>query len=97
MSKAGRVIYVTSGLRVKVRRVQRAGASQLAFTDNIGHPVGNCVKGQVHEGMGIGEIHDAVRGCAAQVSGKTYSTSGYTAKKRMRGRAVQAREYYEVS
>ena len=40
------------------------GKSQKAFKQNYGIPVGNCVRSNVHKGMTIGAIHQAVRDCA---------------------------------
>lgn len=47
-----------------IARVVTNGRVQKAFREQIGIPVGNCVRGKVHKGMGQGEIHQAVRECA---------------------------------
>ncbi len=73
MGTGGLILKVrkgSKGLTVFVSRAVRAGKVQKAFTEQIGHPVGGCVRGAVHAGMSGGEIHDAVRKCAAQARGK---------------------------
>ena len=47
-----------------VAMVHTNGAQQKAFKQQYGIPVGNCVKANVHKGMSIGAIHEAVRNCA---------------------------------
>jgi hypothetical protein len=47
-----------------VAMVHQHGKQQEAFKQAYGIPVGNCVKSNVHTGMSIGEIHEAVRRCA---------------------------------
>jgi len=73
-------------MRPFVSRVVRGGAVQKAFAEQIGRPVGACVRGAVHTGMSGGQIHKAVRECAKQTTGTRLSIS--------RGRV--AAEYYEV-
>lgn len=45
---------------------QTDGKVQKAFAEKIGGPVGDCVRSRVHKGMGIGEIHNAVKDCAKE-------------------------------
>jgi hypothetical protein len=47
-----------------VAMVHTNGAQQKAFRTQYGIPVGNCVKSNVHKGMSIGAIHEAVKNCA---------------------------------
>ena len=47
-----------------VAKVTTNGAQQRRFKEQYGIPVGNCVKANVHKGMTIGAIHQAVRDCA---------------------------------
>lgn len=47
-----------------VAKVTTNGAQQRRFKEQYGIPVGNCVKSNVHKGMTIGQIHEAVRNCA---------------------------------
>ena len=54
------------GLTVFTSRAVRNGAVQKAFAEQIGKPVGGCVRAAVHSGMSIGAIHDAVKDCAKQ-------------------------------
>ena len=68
-------------LKPFVSQVSRTGAAQKAFAENIGKPVGQCVKGAVSVGMGSGEIKDAVRKCAKATKGKTYSVDAFRGKK----------------
>lgn len=61
----------TTGRRVNVylARAVEGGEQQMWFKDNIGDPVGSCVKGKVKKGMSIGAIHKAVKDCSAKVKG----------------------------
>ncbi len=92
-----RVIKLSSGMKPFVSRVSRHGAVQVAFAEQIGRPVGNCVKSAVHAGMGSGEIKKAVRQCAKQSSGTVLDIAGARARLRGRGRrlAPVAGEYFE--
>lgn len=47
-----------------VAAVHTNGASQRNFRERFGIPVGNCVRSNVHQGMTISAIHEAVRRCA---------------------------------
>jgi hypothetical protein len=47
-----------------VAMVHQNGAQQKRFKEQYGIPVGNCVRSNVHKGMSIGAIHEAVRACA---------------------------------
>ncbi len=47
-----------------VAKVTTNGAQQKRFKEQYGIPVGNCVKANVHKGMSITQIHEAVRNCA---------------------------------
>lgn len=47
--------------------VTKGGAAQQKFKEKYGIPMGQCVKANVKKGMSIGEIHDAVRKCAAEL------------------------------
>jgi hypothetical protein len=47
-----------------VAMVHQNGAQQKLFKQQYGIPVGNCVRANVHKGMSIGAIHDAVKNCA---------------------------------
>ena len=57
-------IKLSAGMRPYVGRVVRNGRVQQAFAEQIGRPVGNCVKGAVSPGMGSGQIKAAVSKCA---------------------------------
>ena len=52
-----------------ISSVQTSGRVQKAFAEKIGKPVGACVAGKVSKGMGIGDIHQAVRDCAKGARG----------------------------
>jgi len=76
MGTGGLILKVrksSKGLTVFVSRAVRTGKVQNAFKTQIGQPVGGCVAGAVHKGMGAGEIKDAVRKCAASAKGKKLS------------------------
>jgi len=62
----------TTGKTVKpyFANVTKSGAAQEKFKENWGIPMGECVKANVKKGMTIGEIHDAVRQCAAELKSK---------------------------
>ena len=63
----------TTGRKITpfIGSAQSSGEQQKWFAANIGEPVGNCVKRKVRKGMGIGEIHKAVRDCAKQYGRKS--------------------------
>lgn len=81
-----------------VSRVSRHGAVQVAFAEQIGRPVGSCVRSAVHAGMGSGEIKKAVRQCAKQSTGTVLDVAGARSRLRGRGRRVapSAGEYFEI-
>jgi len=59
----------TTGKTLKpyLAHVSKGGAAQEKFKRDYGIPMGACVKTNVKKGMKIGEIHDAVRKCAAEL------------------------------
>lgn len=65
-----RVIKLSKNLKPFVSRVVRDGAVQKAFGEQIGKPVGACVKGKVKEGMSGAAIHKIVKDCAKPYKGK---------------------------
>jgi len=70
-----------------VSSVQTSGNVQKAFADQIGRPVGDCVRRNVRVGMPAGEIKRAVRECAKQNSPRTLSGPGIVSggRRRMSG------------
>lgn len=66
----------TTGKTLKpyLAHVSKGGAAQEKFKENFGIPMGNCVREHVKKGMSIGEIHDAVRKCAAELKKPQKST-----------------------
>ena len=65
MSKgAQRVIKLSKNLKPFVSRVVRDGRAQKLFTQNWGHPVGQCVAAGVRKGMSGAEIHQIATDCA---------------------------------
>jgi len=51
-------------IKVFVSRIVQHGWVQRAFKEQIGDPVGDCVKGKVRKGMSAAEIQQAVKDCA---------------------------------
>lgn len=99
VSSAARRIKLSKNLKPFVSRVNRSGAVQIAFAEQIGRPVGGCVAGKVRAGMSGAEIHDVARGCAKSARGTVLDVGG--ARSRLRGgrRALMpasAGEYYEI-
>lgn len=68
-SGSARVIKLSINMRPFVSRVSRNGRVQQAFKEQIGKPVGACVRGAVHTGMSGAAIHKAVRDCAKPTAG----------------------------
>lgn len=68
-----RRIKLSVNLRPFVSRVVTSGRVQKAFAEQIGHPVGACVKDNVHAGMNIGDIRKAVANCAKGKAGTKLS------------------------
>ena len=66
-----KVKLLSRGKSVKpyVSSVQTSGKVQKAFKEQIGDPVGACVKSGVHEKMKQSEIRDVVRNCARGTKG----------------------------
>ncbi len=64
MAKASYKIKLSSALRPYVGRVVRDGRIQRAFAEQIGRPVGACVKSRVSTGMTGAAIRKAVSDCA---------------------------------
>ena len=62
-------IKVSKNGKLFFSHVVTSGRVQKAFGEQIGRPAGACVAAGVHRGMGIGEIHDVVRGCTNQYRG----------------------------
>jgi hypothetical protein len=90
VSGAARVIKLSVNLKPFVSRVSRNGRVQQAFAAQIGHPVGQCVRGAVHAGMSGAAIHKAVKDCAKGTAGTRLSLAAA-------GRAPRiAAEYYEI-
>lgn len=69
MAKSGGRVKVSSGGRLFFSRVSRNGRVQRAFAEQIGRPVGGCVRSGVQRGMSGGQIHNVVRECAKQAKG----------------------------
>jgi hypothetical protein len=67
---AGRIIKLSKNMKPFVSRVVRDGRIQKAFAEQIGRPVGGCVRSGVHAGMSGAAIHKVARDCAKSVSGK---------------------------
>ena len=63
-------IKVSKNGKLFFSHVVTKGRVQIAFARHIGIPAGKCVAGAVHKGMGIGEIHDAVRNCTKSYKGQ---------------------------
>jgi len=66
-----RIKLLVSGryLSPYVSRVVRGGRVQKAFAEQIGHPVGACVRRNVHKGMAQSDIRNVVKQCAIKYSG----------------------------
>jgi hypothetical protein len=69
VSSAARRIKLSVNMRPFLSRVVRNGWVQRAFKEQIGRPVGGCVRSGVHKGMSGAQIHEVARNCAKQVSG----------------------------
>lgn len=82
MAKATRKIKLSKNLRPFVSRVVTSGAVQKAFAEQIGKPVGACVRAGVHEGMSGAAIRKVVKDCAKAVKGTSLSFPGKGTRKR---------------
>lgn len=92
VSSASRVIKLSKNLKPFVSRVVRSGAVQLAFKEQIGRPVGQCVAGQVRAGMSGAEIHRVAYQCSRSAVGTKLDVAG--ARSRIKGKAYA--EYTEI-
>lgn len=72
-SGSARVIKLSVNLKPFVSRVSRNGRVQQAFKEQIGRPVGGCVRSNVHAGMSGAAIRKAVRDCAKPTAGTRLS------------------------
>lgn len=70
---ASRKIKLSVNMKPFVSRVVRNGKVQKAFGEQIGKPVGACVRSKVKKGMGSGEIKQVVKDCAKGTKGKKLS------------------------
>ena len=68
-----RVIKLSANMTPFVSRVSRNGKVQKAFAEQIGRPVGACVRGAVHQGMSVTAIRKAVKDCAKSKLGTSLS------------------------
>ena len=68
--KASRRIKLSKNMKPFVSRVVRSGKIQQKFAEQIGRPVGSCVKSKVHKGMSGAEIHRIAAECANSTKGK---------------------------
>ena len=75
--KGGYKIKLSSALRPYVGRVVRDGRIQRAFAEQIGRPVGNCVKISVSRGMSAANIRKAVSQCAKDHGRVSLGVRGY--------------------
>lgn len=73
LKKHGRIIKLSKNLKPFVSRVSRYGATQIAFAELIGEPVGQCVKAKLKDRPGFSglQVKWAVAGCAKQVEGRS--------------------------
>lgn len=95
--KAGRRIKVSKNLRAFVSRVVRDGRVQVAFGEQVGGPVGGCVKANVRPGMSGRVIHGIAKICSRQSPSSLNLGGGGRRAAAPRGRAVRAtEEYFEV-
>lgn len=62
-------IKVSKNGKLFFSHVVTSGRVQKAFGEQIGTPAGACVASGVRKGMGIGQIHDVVRGCTKGYKG----------------------------
>lgn len=92
MSKAGHIIKLSSNLRPFISRVVRHGRVQLAFAEQIGRPVGACVRQGVHPGMSGGAIKEVVRQCAKPYKKVVLHGTGGAFERESRRVAVLQRE-----
>lgn len=91
VSSAARRIKLSVNLRPFVSRVVRAGRVQRAFAEQIGRPVGACVRSGVRAGMSGAEIHRVARDCAKSKTGTRLSLGAPAA------RVAPRAEYFEVA
>lgn len=68
-----RIVKLSKNGKMFVSRVVRHGKVQRAFAEQIGRPVGSCVRAGVHRGMSGAAIHRVARDCAKQVKGTRLS------------------------
>ena len=92
VSSASRKIKLSVNLKPFVSRVVRNGRVQIAFAEQIGKPVGACVRSGVRAGMSGAEIHRVARDCAKSKAGTRLSLGAV----RARGAPRIAGEYFEV-
>lgn len=93
VSSASRKIKLSVNLKPFVSRVVRNGRVQRAFAEQIGKPVGACVRSGVRTGMSGAEIHEVARGCAKAKAGTRLSLGAVRA--RVAPRATG--EYFEIA
>jgi len=86
MAKSGMIIKLSQNMKPYIARVHRHGAIQMAFADQIGHPVGACVKGAVRRGMSQAAIREAVKECGQSKEGVKLNVEAYRNLRRAGGR-----------
>jgi hypothetical protein len=94
--KPGRRIKISKNLRPFVSRVVREGKVQKAFTDQIGHNVGRCVRNTIlpgTRGYSGKQVHGVAKICAQPFKGYKLFAGGGGATG---GGGAMAGEYFEV-
>jgi len=94
--KPGRRIKISKNLRPFVSRVVREGKVQKAFTDQIGHNVGRCVRNTIlpgTHGYSGKQVHGVAKICAQPFKGYKLFAGGGGATG---GGGAMAGEYFEV-